>query len=74
MTTILAVGFRFNTGRQRPDCTMEHLWPAGSVRDAYFPDRRQLITCGAAAGLAAGFNAPLQGVLFVVEELLHISS
>ncbi|MDY7023178.1 MAG: chloride channel protein, partial [Cyanobacteriota bacterium] len=32
---------------------------------------RQIIACGAAAGLAAGFNAPIAGVLFVVEDLLH---
>ncbi|MBP7095408.1 MAG: ClC family H(+)/Cl(-) exchange transporter [Spirochaetia bacterium] len=32
-------------------------------------ERRYLLTSGAAAGLAAAFNAPLAGVIFAVEEL-----
>ena len=32
-------------------------------------EERYLMTCGASAGLAAAFHAPLAGVMFALEEL-----
>ncbi|WP_202219620.1 ClC family H(+)/Cl(-) exchange transporter, partial [Okeania sp. KiyG1] len=72
-TTILTVGSGLTLGRQGPTVQIGAslaAWISRLVPTS--PNyRRQLIACGAAAGLAAGFNAPIAGVLFVVEDLMH---
>ncbi|WP_293346849.1 MULTISPECIES: chloride channel protein [unclassified Microcoleus] len=73
LTTILAVGSGLTLGRQGPTVQIGASLAGwiGNLMPTSPDYRRQLIACGAAAGLAAGFNAPIAGVLFVVEELLH---
>ncbi len=73
LSTMVVVGSGFSLGRQGPivqigaalAAQMSHWFPTSPEY------RRQLIAAGAAAGLAAGFNAPIAGVLFVIEELLQ---
>ena len=72
-STLLALGSGLSLGRQGPTVQIGAALAAQLSR--WVPTspeyRRQLISAGAAAGLAAGFNAPISGVLFVVEELLQ---
>ena len=68
---ILVIGNRFSLGREGPTV---HLGAAladeiGKISKAPQHLRDHLIACGAGAGLAAAFNAPLAGFLFVIEEL-----
>ena len=73
VATILIVGAGFTLGRRGPTV---HIGAAlGAQVSRWIPNsptnRRQMIAAGAAAGLAAGFNTPIAGVLFVVEELMR---
>ncbi|MBD2090931.1 chloride channel protein [Microcoleus sp. FACHB-1515] len=72
-SVMLTLGSGFNLGRQGPTVQVGAALAAQLSR--WIPTspeyRRQLIAAGAAAGLAAGFNAPIAGVLFVVEEFLQ---
>ena len=73
ITTVMALGAGLSLGRQGPTVQVGAALAAQLSR--WVPTspeyRQQLIAAGAAAGLAAGFNAPIAGVLFVVEELLQ---
>ncbi len=68
---IIAIGSGLALGREGPTVQM-----GGAVGDAFsrwlkVPERERLtlILAGAGAGLAAAFNAPFSGVIFVLEEL-----
>ncbi|MEM9137717.1 MAG: chloride channel protein, partial [Cyanobacteria bacterium P01_F01_bin.42] len=72
-STVLSLGSGLMLGRQGPTvqvgaslaAQLSYLLPTVPGQ------RRQMIAAGAGAGLAAGFNAPLAGVLFVIESLLQ---
>src|SRR5579883_1165167 len=73
MSAILALGSGLPLGREGP--TLQVGAAIANQLSRIFPTspdyRRQMIAAGAGAGLAAAFNAPITGVLFVVEELLQ---
>lgn len=68
----IALGCGLFMGREGPTVHMGAAIAAHLSK--WFPTsrdtQRQLIAAGAGAGLAAAFNAPIAGVLFVAEELL----
>ncbi|MGB9885911.1 MAG: H(+)/Cl(-) exchange transporter ClcA [Moorellales bacterium] len=68
---VLAIGAGLSLGREGP--TVQIGAAAGQMvsRALVRPkvEEKYLVACGAGAGLAAAFNAPLAGVIFVLEEL-----
>ena len=67
----LAIGGGLTLGREGPTVQMGGaIGAAISTWLKVLPrERRSLIAAGAGAGLAAAFNAPLAGVIFVLEEI-----
>ncbi|NJM72228.1 MAG: CBS domain-containing protein [Scytonema sp. RU_4_4] len=72
-SAIIALGSGLTLGRQGPTVHVGAALAAGMSRWVpTSPDhRRQMIAAGAGAGLSAAFNAPIAGMIFVVEELLQ---
>ncbi|MDK2926724.1 MAG: hypothetical protein PWR31_414 [Bacillota bacterium] len=68
---VFAIGAGLSLGREGP--TVQLGAASGQAMSRILKrshvEERYLITCGAGAGLAAAFNAPLAGVVFVLEEL-----
>jgi CIC family chloride channel protein len=58
-------------GREGPTVQMGAAlgWRAGRIHHDRIEDPEALLICGAAAGLAAAFNAPLAALIFALEEL-----
>ena len=69
---IVTVGLGSPLGREVAPREAGALWAGGVARWTRLPaaQRRALVACGAGAGLAAVYNVPLAGALFVLEVLL----
>ena len=70
---LLAIGAGLALGREGPSVQMgasiAHM--VGRFARRQWPDARALLAAGAGAGLAAAFNAPTAGAVFVLEELVR---
>lgn len=68
---VLAIGGGLALGREGPSIQLGGMIGKGFARrkNALLTEERMLMSCGAGAGLAVAFGAPLAGVLFALEEL-----
>lgn len=70
---LLAIGSGLFLGREGPSIQLGSTVGQGvaSLFKTSKTNGRTLIACGAASGLAAAFNAPMAGTMFVLEEIFH---
>ena len=70
---VLAIGSGLMLGREGPSIQLGAAAGKGVSKWLKLSplEERTLIASGAGAGLAAAFNAPIAGLLFVVEEIYH---
>ncbi len=70
---VLSISMGLMLGREGPSIQLGAMSAKGIAHflKACGIEKRVLIASGAAAGLSAAFNAPIAGLLFVVEEVYH---
>ncbi|HET6990001.1 MAG TPA: chloride channel protein, partial [Bacteroidia bacterium] len=72
ITSMFTVGFGGSAGLESPIVTTGAAIGSnfGKTYQLTYKDRTLLLACGAAAGIAAAFSAPVAGLLFALEVLL----
>lgn len=70
---VLSVGSGLFLGREGPSIQLGAMVGQGfgEYTKASTSEKKIFISSGAAAGLGAAFNAPIAGLLFVIEEVHH---
>jgi CIC family chloride channel protein len=73
ITSVIAIGTGFSVGREGPAVHLGAGIGANIARLFRLTElrRKNLAACGAAAGIAAVFNAPITGVMFALEVILR---
>jgi CIC family chloride channel protein len=72
LSSLLSIASGASIGREGPMVQLAALLGSkiANAGDAPVPRRRLLVACGAAAGIAAAYNAPIAGALFVGEVVI----
>lgn len=72
ITSGITIGFGGSSGLEAPIAVTGSAIGSNFARTYHlnYKNRTLLLSCGAAAGIAAAFNAPIAGVLFAIEVLL----
>ncbi len=72
LSALFSISTGASIGREGPLVQISSLVASllSKVREMPVPQRRQLVACGAAAGIASAYNAPIAGSFFVAEIIL----